>query len=191
LAPPSQCGHPHSDEDFAMNKTTLLIAATFALCATSLFADHAQARERSRVAQRTAQGGSVAVGRSNARFDSQRQRNWQADGQGNASGARSGNVAGVHGASAGYDRSAYRNADGSAGRQRSAYVNGANGGTASTSSGITRDTDGNVAGARSTTATSANGNSYHGNTTVSEGMLVHTRSCTNAAGDAIACQRGN
>ncbi|WP_368564716.1 hypothetical protein [Pseudoxanthomonas sp. UTMC 1351] len=174
-----------------MNKTTLLIATTFALCATSLFADHAEARERSRAVQRTAQGGSVAVHRSNARFDSQRQRNWQADGQGNASGARSGTIAGAHGASASYDRSAHRNADGSAGRQRSAYVNGTHGGTASTSSGISRDADGNVAGARSTTATGANGNSYNGSTTVSGGTLVHTHSCTNAAGEAIACQRGN
>jgi hypothetical protein len=174
-----------------MNKTTLLIATTFALCTTSLFADHAEARERSRAVQRTPQGGSVAVERSNARFDSQRQRNWQADGQGNASGARSGNITGAHGASAGYDRSGYRHADGSAGRQRSAYINGANGGTASTSSGVTRDADGNVAGARSTTATGANGNSYHGSTTVSAGTLVHTRSCTNAAGEAIGCQRGN
>jgi hypothetical protein len=174
-----------------MNKTTLLIATTFALCASSLFADHAEARERSRAVQRTAQGGSVAVERSNARFDSQRQRHWQADGQGNAAGARSGTVASVRGASAGYDRSAYRHADGSAGRQRSAYVSGANGGTASTRSGISRDADGNVAGARSTTASGANGNSYQGSTTVSGGTLVHTRSCTNAAGEAIACRRGH
>jgi len=174
-----------------MSKTTLLIATTFALCATSLFADHADARERSRAVQRSVHGGSVAVERSNARFDSQRQRSWQADGRGNASGAHSGNIVGAHGASAGYDRSAYRNADGSAGRQRGAYVNGANGGTASTSSSITRDADGNVTGARSTTATAASGNRYHGSTTVSEGTLVHTRSCTNAAGEVIACRRDN
>ncbi|HMM26456.1 MAG TPA: hypothetical protein PKA36_16840, partial [Pseudoxanthomonas mexicana] len=67
-----------------MSKTPLLIATAFALCATTLIADQAEARERSRAVQRTAQGGSVAVERSNARFDSQRQRGWQADGQGNA-----------------------------------------------------------------------------------------------------------
>jgi hypothetical protein len=177
-----------------MSKTPFLIATAFALCATTLFADHAAARERSRAVQRTAQGGSVAVERSNARFDSQRQRGWQADGQGNASAARSGSISGANGAnggSAGYDRSAYRNADGSAGRQGSAYANGPNGGTASTSGGISRDADGHVSGARNTTATGANGNSYTGSTTVSDGTLVHTRSCTNAAGDAIACPRGN
>ena len=48
-----------------------------------------------------------------------------------------------------------------------------------------------MTGARSTTATGANGNSYTGSTTVSDGTLVHTRNCTNAAGDAIACPRGH
>ena len=49
-----------------MSKTPLLIATAFALCATTLIADQAEARERSRAVQRTAQGGSVAVERSNA-----------------------------------------------------------------------------------------------------------------------------
>lgn len=138
-----------------MSKTPFLIATAFALCATTLFADHAAARERSRAVQ------------------------------------RSGSISGANGGSAGYDRSAYRNADGSAGRQGSAYANGPNGGTASTSGGISRDADGHVSGARNTTATGANGNSYTGSTTVSDGTLVHTRSCTNTAGDAIACPRGN
>ena len=174
-----------------MSKTPFLIATAFVLCATTVFADHAEARERSRAVQRSAQGGSVAVERSNARFDSQRQRGWQADGQGNAAGSRSGSVAGAQGGSAGYDRSAYRHADGSAGRQGSAYANGPNGGTASTSGGISRDADGHVSGARTTTATGANGNGYTGSTTVSDGTLVHSRSCTNAAGDVIACPRGH
>ena len=173
-----------------MSKTPFLIATTVALCATTLFADHADARERSRAVQRTAQGGSVAVDRSNARFESQRQRDWQADGQGNASGSRSGNMAGANGGTAGYQGNAYRNADGSAGRQGSAYVNGPHGGTASTSGGISRDADGNVSGARSTTATGANGNGYTGSTTVSGGTVTHTGTCTNASGETIACPRG-
>ena len=173
-----------------MNKMPFLIA-TALLLGGSLFADHSEARERSRTVQRTAHAGSVAVDRSNARFDSQRQRNWQADGYGNASGARSGSIAGAHGGNAGYQGSAYRNDDGSAGGQRSAYVNGRNGGSASTSGAITRDVDGSIEGARSSTATGANGNKYNGSTTVSDGTLVHTRSCTNASGDAIACPRGN
>ena len=120
-----------------MSKTPLLIATAFALCATTLIADQAEARERSRAVQRTAQGGSVAVERSNARFDSQRQRGWQADGQGNASGARSGSATGAYGGHADYQQSAYRNADGSAGRQGSAHVDGRNGGTATVSGGVT------------------------------------------------------
>jgi hypothetical protein len=174
-----------------MSKTPFLIATVFALCATTTFADHAEARERSRAVQRTAQGGSVAVDRNNARFDSQRQRAWQADGQGNATGSRSGSIAGTNGGNAGYERSAYRNADGSAGRQGSAYANGPNGGTASTSGGIGRDADGNVSGARDTTATGANGNGYTGSTTVSGGTVTHTGTCTNASGETITCPRGH
>ncbi|WP_454832812.1 hypothetical protein [Pseudoxanthomonas wuyuanensis] len=171
-----------------MNKTSLLLAGV--LLGSTLLASHSDARERSRAVQRNAHGGSVAVDRSNSRFDSQRQRNWQADGQGNASGARSGSATGAYGGHADYQQSAYRNADGSAGRQGSAHVDGRNGGTATVSGGVTRDADGNVSGVRSTTATGANGNHYSGSTTVSDGTLVHTRSCTNASGEAIAC-RGN
>lgn len=174
-----------------MNKTPLLIATAFALCATTLFADHTEARERSRAVQRTAQGGSVAVDRSNARFDSQRQRGWQADGQGNASGSRSGSIAGARGGNAGYQGSAYRNDDGSAGRQGSAYANGPNGGSASTSGGISRDADGNVNGARNTTATGANGSGFSGSTTVTDGSVTRTATCTNAGGETVACPRGH
>ncbi|WP_238394720.1 hypothetical protein [Pseudoxanthomonas wuyuanensis] len=170
-----------------MNKTPLLLAV---LLGSTLLASHADARERSRTVQRTAHGGSVAVDRSNPRFDSQRQRNWQADGQGNASGARSGSAAGAYGGHAGYQQSAYRNADGSAGRQGSAHANGRYGGSGSTRGALARDADGNVNGARSTNATGANGNHYSGSTTMSDGTLVHTRSCTNASGEAVAC-RGN
>lgn len=100
-----------------MSKTPFLIATVFALCATTTFADHAEARERSRAVQRTAQGGSVAVDRNNARFDSQRQRAWQADGQGNATGSRSGSIAGGIG----------RDADGNVSGARDTTATGANG----------------------------------------------------------------
>ena len=83
----------------------------------------------------------------------------------------------ANGGNAGYDRSAYRNADGSAGRRGSAYANGPNGGTASTSGGISRDADGNVTGARSTTATGAKVN-YQSDlakvSVVGVGMKTHT-----------------
>jgi hypothetical protein len=171
-----------------MNKTPLLLATV--LLGSSLLATDTDARERSRAVQRTAHGGSVAVDRSNARLDSQRQRHWHADGRGNAHGARSGSVDGRHGGNAGYQQSAYRHDDGSAGRQGSAYANGRYGGSASTSGAVSRDANGNLSGARSTSATAANGNHYTGSTTVSDGTLVHTRHCSNAAGEAIGCPRG-
>jgi hypothetical protein len=171
-----------------MNKTPLLLATV--LLGSTLFAADIDARERSRTVQRTAHGGTVAVNRSNARVDSQRQRSWHADGQGNAHGARSGSVDGRHGGDAGYQQSVYRHDDGSAGRQTSAYANGRHGGSASTSGAVTRDADGHISGARSTPATGANGNHFSSSTTVSGGTLVRTRSCTNANGEAIAC-RGN
>ena len=171
-----------------MNKTPLLLATV--LLGSTLFAADIDARERSRTVQRTAHGGNVAVDRSSPRVDSQRQRSWHTDGQGNAQGARSGSVDGRHGGNAGYQQNADRHDDGSAGRQTSAYANGRHGGSASTSGAVTRDADGNVSGARSTTATGANGNHYSSSTTMSDGALIHTRSCTNPSGEAIAC-RGN
>lgn len=140
-----------------MSKTSFLIAAALASCA-SLSTVDAQAREHSRSVQRSAHGGSVAVNRSNARFDSQRQRSWSADGQGNASASRSASIAGAHG------------------------------GSASTSGAITRSADGQVDGSRSTTAVGPNGKHYAGSTSVSGGTLTHTHTCTNAAGDVVACR---
>ncbi len=63
---------------------------------------------------------------------------------------------------------------------------------ASTSGSITRDADGNVNGSRGTSVTGKNGNSYNGSTTVQDGTVTHTATCTNAAGETIACpSRGN
>lgn len=170
-----------------MSKTSFLIAAALASCVCLSAAD-AQAREHSRSVQRSAHGGSVAVNRSNARFDSQRQRSWSADGHGNASASRSASIAGAHGGSAGRQGSAWRNADGSAGRQGSAYVNGRNGGSASTSGAIARSADGQLSGSRSTSAVGPNGKHYTGSTSVSDGTLTHTHACTDAAGAAVACR---
>lgn len=170
-----------------MSKTSFLIAAGFAACVCLSAAD-AQAREHSRSVQRSAHGGSVAVNRSNARFDSQRERSWSADGHGNAAASRSASIAGAHGGSAGRQGSAWRNADGSAGRQGSAYVNGRNGGSASTSGAIARSADGQLSGSRSTSAVGPNGKHYTGSTSVSDGTLTHTHACTDAAGAAVACR---
>ncbi len=171
-----------------MKKMSGLIVLLVAVAGTAIATD-SQARQHSRSVQRTAQGGQVAVGRSNASFQSQRNRQWQNDGQGNVSGSRSGSLVGANGGNAGYQGSAYRNADGSAGRQGSATINGRYGGTATTAGNITRDADGNVSGSRATDVTGRNGNSYTGSTTVENGSVIHTGTCTNAAGEVISCRR--
>lgn len=171
-----------------MNTTSLLAAITLAAVVLTATSPDAQARDRTRSVDRSAQGGHVAASRSNAKFDSQRQRDWKADGQGNVAGSSSGSIAGASGGGAARQSSAYRNADGSAGRQGSASVSGPNGGSAATSGSIARSADGSVAGSRTTSATGANGNGYNGSTTVSNGNVTHSGTCTNAAGETIACR---
>ena len=72
--------------------------------------------------------------------------------------------------------------------QGSAQAQGANGGSATTSGSLARDAEGNVNGSRSTSATAANGNSYAGSTTVTDGQVSRTATCTDAAGNSIACR---
>lgn len=117
-----------------MSKTSFLIAG-FAACVCLCPPSTRRRREHRSVQQRPRR--QAAVNRSNARFDSQRQRSWSADGHGNASASRSASIAGAHGGSAGRQGSAWRNADGSR-PPGSAYVNGRNGGSASTSGAIAR-----------------------------------------------------
>jgi hypothetical protein len=170
-----------------MFKTTFLLGLLVATAGAGLAQD-ASARERSRAVSRTAQGGSVSASHTGALSSGQRQRNWQADGAGTASASRSRSMSGVNGGSASRSGDAYRHADGSAGRSYSATVTTANGGTASRQGDVTRNADGGVSAERSTTATGQNGNRYSGATTISDGSLVHTGSCTDAAGQTISCR---
>lgn len=179
-----------------MNKTPLLLALltlTGALAVTIPDAS-AQGRVRGRAVAHTADGGRAAVTGAAARGERgayARGRKIISDGQGNVAGRSGGYVQGADGGSAGRQGSFYRNADGSAGRQGSAFVEGPNGGSAATSGSVTRDADGSVNGSRSTTATGASGNTYNGSTTVNDGQISHTGTCTNAAGETIACRGGN
>lgn len=118
----------------------------------------------------------------------QRQGSFYRNADGSAGRQATASAHGVNGGTAQRQDSAYRNADGSAGRQRSAAVNGAYGGSANTSGNLVRDADGNVDGSRSTSATGRNGNSYNGSTTLDNGVLTHSHSCTNAAGDVVSCR---
>jgi len=176
-----------------MNKTPVLLALlTLTGALVSVVPDaSAQGRVRGRGVAYSAEGGRFAATRAaghGERGAYARGRNVYSDGHGNVDGRSRAYAIGADGGTAQRQGSFYRNADGSAGRQRSASLSGANGGTANTSGNITRDADGDVDGSRSTSATGRNGNSYNGSTTLDNGVVTHSHSCTNAAGDVIACR---
>lgn len=178
-----------------MNRTTLLLAALVltGTSAATMPDASAQGRIRGHAVAHTGDGGRTAVTGAAARGDRgayTRGRRVTSDGHGNVDGRSGAYAAGANGGTAQRQGSFYRNADGSAGRQGSASVNGPNGGSAATSGSIARDAQGNVNGSRSTSATGKNGNSYSGSTSVQNGVVTHTGTCTNAAGETIAC-RGN
>lgn len=168
------------------NKTTVLIAATLLACGTFATLD-AGAREHGRTVSRDANHGSVSGHRDNARFEGQRERDWERDGQGNASMTRSGSVTGANGGTAERQGSITRNADGSLSHSASASATNANGGTLQSDGSFTRDADGNVTGSRDTSATNKNGGTYEGSTTWSDGKATHTGTCTNASGATVDC----
>ncbi|KAF1710113.1 hypothetical protein [Pseudoxanthomonas sacheonensis] len=176
-------------------KINALLAAIALAGVFSAGIDDAGARERTRTrAVSNVEGvrnASTSASASGANGSYARGRNVQSDGQGNASGWRNASVSGANGGSASSQGSFYRNADGSAGRQGSATATSANGGTASTSGGFTKNPDGTYSGGRETSATGANGNSYNGSTAYENGSITHTGTCTNAAGEVIACPGGD
>jgi hypothetical protein len=167
-------------------KNTVLIAAILLACGTIASLD-AGARERGRSVQRTGNvhQGSVSAHRENARGESDRTRDWQRDGQGNASGSTSREMTGANGGSAERQGSYERNADGSASHQGSMSATNKNGGTMESSGSTTRDADGNVSGSRTTTATGANGGTYNGSTTWENGQVTHTGTVTGANGGTV------
>ncbi|WP_202845022.1 hypothetical protein [Luteimonas saliphila] len=189
-----------------MNKTPILLAALTMFGAIAGIVPGASAeRVRGRVVAHGADGGRIAAtraagtdghggyarGRLVASGDAgvtALRRGIAGDGDRNVAGRSARVVYGAHGGEAARRGSFHRNADGSAGRQGSAYVHGRNGGSAHTSGSIARDADGHVDGSRSTQATGANGNRYDATTTIGDGVVVRTATCTSAAGDAIACR---
>lgn len=176
-----------------MSKTLLLLALLTLIgpLTTTIPDASAQGRVRGHAVAHGADGGRAAATRTAARGERGayvRGRGVRSDGQGNATGRSGAYAAGTNGGTAQRQGNFYRNADGSAGRQGSASIDGAHGGGMNTSGSIARDADGNVNGSRSTSATGRNGNSYSGSTTVQNGVVTHTRTCTNAAGEAIACR---
>ena len=120
----------------SIQKFPLLLAALTLTGALATITVDAEARERTRTRTASnvdgARSAAVNASASGAKGSYARGRQWQADGQGNASGSSGATAAGVNGGSATRQGSFYRNDDGSAGRQGSASVNGPNGGSAST-----------------------------------------------------------
>ncbi|TKR30084.1 hypothetical protein FCE95_08035 [Luteimonas gilva] len=176
-----------------MSKTPLVLALlTLIGPLTATIPDaSAQGRVRGHAVVHGVDGGRAAATRAAGRGERGayvRGRNVLSDGQGNAAGRSGAYAVGADGGTAQRQGSFYRNADGSAGRQGSASIDGAKGGGLNTSGSIARNANGDVSGSRSTSATGANGNTYNGSTTVQNGVVTHTRACTNAAGEAIACR---
>ncbi|MCJ2179255.1 hypothetical protein [Novosphingobium album (ex Hu et al. 2023)] len=102
--------------------------------------------------------------------------------------ASGGGFVGANGARGARASSTSVSPDGTVSHQGAAATSGANG-SASTQGGFTRNADGTTSGSRSTNATNAyTGNSYSGSTTVDNGQVSHTGTCTNASGAVIPCR---
>lgn len=95
---------------------------------------------------------------------------------------------GANGARGGRASTTSVSPDGTVTRNAGAATSGARG-SASSQGNFTRSADGTASGSRSTNATNATtGNSYSGSTTLNDGALSHSGTCTNAAGETIACR---
>ncbi|MET7143523.1 hypothetical protein M3S04_18480 [Xanthomonas sp. PPL139] len=169
-------------------RTTCLLLA---LAAGVLAAPIAHAREHTRTRSAGATDGirhaAVQASASGAHGSVQRARQWQADGQGNASASSAATRATTAGGSATRQGSAYRDADGSASRQGSASVQRADGASASSSGSLVRAADGTLSGSRQSSVDGAQG-SYQGSTSVQDGSVVHTGTCTDAGGTVGPCR---
>ena len=155
--------------------STLTLIGLFVAAAAS-----AQAGERLRVIG--AQGtGFIAGGSSASGAAYLRGRSVSRDGSG-------GVYRGPNGGTAVRAGQTTRSADGTISHQSGFAAQGAGGGSVQSSGGLTRSAAG-VNQSRATTATAANGNTYSGSTSYDpQTGLSHTATCTDAAGNAIACR---
>lgn len=114
----------------------------------------------------------------------------RSDGAGNVRGGSAGAVRGPNGGAAARAGQFRRDADGSWDRRGGMAAAGPNGGRLVSTGSASGDGQGQAAATRVTQATGAQGNTYEGETTAVRGEgVTHTHSCTNAAGEAIACRR--
>jgi hypothetical protein len=176
-------------------KTTAL----FAIALTSLIALSVPVNADAaggRFAKKNAAGGMTAgsaVNRSGENGSIRRTRGLTTDGQGNAIAGRAAEVQTANGGIARRSGSTTVSADGSVNHQGQTSASGPRGSVDSTG-GFTRDANGNIAGQRSTSATNAaTGNSVNVDTNVTrtDGVIdsSRTKTCTDAAGNVIACKR--
>lgn len=166
-----------------LTKTTIVIAS---LAAMSL-ATVAEARQGS-VRVHGANGAASAV--AGQRGVAARAHGTTTTSDGSVVRASGGAFRGANGG-AGYRGSATTiSPDGTVTRTGEAAASGARG-SASSSGSFTRSADGAWSGSRSSQATNAaTGNSYSGTTSIdpATGKLVHSGTCTDAAGNVIACR---
>lgn len=148
----------------------------------------AMGRERSRHMARSPHAGAVESARSNARFQSQRARHWQADAHGNASMHRQGSMRGYRGGSGSYQASRQRDEAGNASRQRSVSLHGPDGAGVDRSGTASRGADGSVSAGRATTVTTRDGGHYAGSLVLADGRISYSGSCSDANGNPAPCR---
>lgn len=167
---------------------TLMKFGTLAAIAAFLTVSMTPA-EAGRIAARSGKGNAVMAGSANGNSWA-RGRAVTTGENGATTLMRGGAFKGANGARGARASQATVNPDGSATRRGGFSVSGARG-SASSQGSATRNADGSYAGSRSTTATNrATGNTYNGNTTYdSTNGVNRTATCTDAAGNSIACPR--
>ena len=110
------------------------------------------------------------------------------DGQGNAAGFRAAGFQGPNGAQGARAGRWSRSADGTVQHQSAGAMSGARGSVQSQGS-FAKSSDGTYSGSRETTAESKSGYGYEGSTTVSNGSVEHSGTCTDPSGNAVPCSR--
>ena len=194
------------------------IALALAIASAPVDARNKPTRSGSGLMMPKANGGGIAAGSettTGTRGGVTRRGQASSDGQGNVRGSSSAVYTGANGGSGNRSGRFQRNADGSFSRSGNASGVGANGGTGTTSGSIAGDGQGNVNGSRRTSLHGANGGSYNGQTTGAAGSGIthtsdgttasgtnydasttvtqegaqHNATCTNAAGEAVACRK--
>ncbi|MCT2401389.1 hypothetical protein [Novosphingobium mangrovi (ex Huang et al. 2023)] len=166
-----------------MTKLPTILTAAAALAATA-FISTADAKGTLRVRGQNGHGAAAAGQRGVAG----RAAGTVVADDGTVTRTRGGGFMGANGARGASAATTSVSPDGTVNRQAGAATSGARG-SASSQGAFTRNADGTTYGTRTTNATNAQtGNSYSGSTTVDNGAVSHTGTCTNAGGEVIPCR---